>query len=106
MLDFEDRLRHEYKQLSYKYAKLLEFIDLLIKENFIDDPSDKIPSNLRILNQNKRAEYLSWMNKQGYYMKECLNTLKKSLDMLGISILDANDDNKEIFEREYESKFN
>ena len=49
MLDFEDRLRHEYKQLSYKYAKLLEFIDLLIKENFIDNPSDKIPNNLRIL---------------------------------------------------------
>lgn len=106
MLDFEDRLRHEYKQLSYKYAKLLEFIDLLIKENFIDDPSDKIPNNLRILTCNKRGEYLSWMNKQGYYMKEYLNTLKNRMDLLGISILDANDENKEIFEREYELKFN
>ena len=106
MLDFEDRLRYEYKQLIYRHTKLLEFIDLLIKENFIDDPSDKIPSNLRILNQNKRAEYLSWMNKQGYYMKEYLNTLKNRMDLLGISILDVNDDNKEIFEREYESKFN
>ena len=106
MLDFEDRLRYEYKQLIYRHTKLLEFIDLLIKENFIDDPSDKIPSNLRILNQNKRAEYLSWMNKQGYYMKEYLNTLKNRMDLLGISILDANDNNKEIFEREYESKFN
>ena len=49
---------------------------------------------------------LSLMNKQGYYMKEYLNTLKNRMDLLGISILDANDDNKEIFEREYESKFN
>lgn len=106
MLDFEDRLRHEYKQLSYKYAKLLEFIDLLIKENFIDDPSDKIPNNLRILTYSKRGEYLSLMNKQGYYMKEYLNTLENRMNLLGINILDANDDNKEIFKREYESKFN
>lgn len=106
MLDFEDRLRYEYKQLIYRHTKLLEFIDLLIKENFIDDPSDKIPSNLRILNQNKRGEYLSLMNKQGYYMEQYLNTLKNRMDLLGISILDANDENKEIFEREYELKFN
>ena len=106
MLDFEDRLRYEYKQLIYRHTKLLEFIDLLIKENFIDDPSDKIPNNLRTLTCNKRGEYLSLMNKQGYYMKEYLNTLKNRMDLLGISILDANDDNKEIFEREYESKFN
>ena len=103
MLDFEDRLRHEYKQLSYKYAKLLEFIDLLIKENFIDDPSDKIPNNLRILTCNKRGEYLSLMNKQGYYMKEYLNTLENRMNLLGINILD---DDKEIFKREYKLKFN
>lgn len=106
MLDFEDRLRYEYKQLIYRHTKLLEFIDLLIKENFIDDPSDKIPSNLRILNQNKRGEYLSLMNKQGYYMKEYLNTLENRMNLLGINILDTNDENKEIFEREYELKFN
>ena len=103
MLDFEDRLKYEYKQLSYKYAKLLEFINLLIKENFINDPSDKIPNNLRILTCNKRGEYLSLMNKQGYYMKEYLNTLENRMNLLGINILD---DDKEIFKREYKLKFN
>ena len=103
MLDFEDRLKYEYKQLSYKYTKLLEFINLLIKENFINDPSDKIPNNLRILTCNKRGEYLSLMNKQGYYMKEYLNTLENRMNLLGINILD---DDKEIFKREYKLKFN
>ena len=103
MLDFEDRLKYEYKQLSYKYAKLLEFINLLIKENFINYPSDKIPNNLRILTCNKRGEYLSLMNKQGYYMKEYLNTLENRMKLLGINILD---DDKEIFKREYKLKFN
>lgn len=102
MLDFKDRLKEEYKQLIYRHTKLLEFIDLLIEENFIDDPSDKIPSNLRILDQNKRGEYLSLMNKQGYYMKEYLNTLKNRMDLLGINILD---DDKGIFEREYYNLF-
>lgn len=100
MLDFKDRLKEEYKRLNYQHMKLLEFIDLLIKENFIDNPSDKLPSNLRMLNWNKRGEYLSLMNKQGYYMEQYLKTLEDRMNLLGISILDTNKD-KEIFEREY-----
>lgn len=105
MLDFENRLKEEYKQLIYRHTKLLEFIDLLIKENFIDDPSDKIPNNLRILNRSKRGEYLSLMNKQGYYMKQYLNMLEDRMGLLGINILDTNKD-KENFKREYELKLN
>ena len=44
------------------------------------------------------------MNKQGYCMKQYLNTLEDRMDLLGINILD-DDNNKENFKREYYNLF-